>query len=123
MKVVSYLATLPAKMLQGQHNTSEKFLTLQNYADGVSAAGDVGNVSTALQYEPADVAVMLGWVHENGKSAPHLQFRQHILDQQRQHGKRTVIADSNLFLYHNTENPHHYLRYSYDGVFPDTGEY
>lgn len=123
MKAVSYLATLPAKMLQGQHNTSEKFLTLRNYAQGVSAAGDVGNVSTALQYEPADVAVMLGWVHENGKKAPHLKFRQHIIDQQRQRGGRTVIADSNLFLYHNTKNPHHYLRYSYDGIFPNTGEY
>jgi hypothetical protein len=66
---------------------------------------------------------MLGWVHENGKKAPHLKFRQHIIDQQRQHGGRTVIADSNLFLYHDTKNPHHYLRYSYDGIFPNTGEY
>jgi hypothetical protein len=66
---------------------------------------------------------MLGWVHEHGKRAPHLQFRQHIIEQQRRNGGRTVVADSNLFLYHDTKNPHHYLRYSYDGVFPDTGEY
>jgi hypothetical protein len=55
--------------------------------------------------------------------APHLQFRQHIIDQQAQRGGRTVIADSNLFLYHDAKNPHHYLRYSYDGIFPSTGEY
>jgi hypothetical protein len=123
MKVVSYLATLPAKLLNSQHDTNNKFLTLQKYAQGVSASGDAGIISTNLRYEPADVAVMLGWVHENGKQAPHLQFRQHIIDQQQQHGGRNVIADSNLFLYHNTKNPHYYLRYSYDGIFPNTGEY
>jgi hypothetical protein len=123
MKVVSYLATLPAKMLSDAYGTNEKLLTLTKYAQGASAAGDIGTVSRTLQHEPADVAVMLGWVHEHGKSAPHLQFRHHIVAQQRLHGGRTVIADSNLFLYHDTENPHHYLRYSYDGVFPNTGEY
>ena len=123
MKAVSYLATLPAKMLNGQYTSSEKFLTLKKYADGVSAAGDVGIISSKMQYETADVAVMLGWVHENGKRAPHLQFRQHIIDQQQQRGGRTVIADSNLFLYHDIKNPHCYLRYSFDGIFPDTGEY
>jgi hypothetical protein len=123
MKVVSYLATLPAKLLRGQHDSNEKISTLKKYVEGVKATGDIGILSTTLQYEPADVAVILGWVHENGKSAPHLQFRQHIIDQQKRHGGRTVIADSNLFLYHDIKNPHHYLRYSYDGVFPDTGEY
>jgi hypothetical protein len=67
--------------------------------------------------------MMLGWVHGDGKKTPHLAFRQNIVYQQRQRGGRTVIADSNLFLYHDTKNPHYYLRYSYDGVFPDTGEY
>ena len=109
MKAISYIATLPVKFLNSQHSTSEKFLTLRKYAEGVSAARDVGVVSTSMQYEPADVAVMLGWVHENGKRAPHLQFRQHIIDQQARRGGRTVIADSNLFLYHDAKNPHHYL--------------
>jgi len=124
MKVISYLATLPAKMLASpNHNTNPKFLTLQKYADGAAAIGDNATVSHSPDYQPADVAVMLGWVHTNGKKSPHLSFRQHIVDQQRQRGGRTVIADSNLFLYHDTKNPHYYLRYSYDGVFPDTGEY
>lgn len=123
MKVISYLATLPAKMLVPSHSTNNKFLTLQKYAEGVTATGDTASVSRILQYEAADVAVILGWVHGDGKKAPHLSFRQHIVDQQRQRGGRTVIADSNLFLYHDTKNPHYYLRYSFDGVFPDTGEY
>jgi len=32
-------------------------------------------------------------------------------------------VDSNLFLYANTTNPLHYLRYSFNGVFPTTGIY
>jgi hypothetical protein len=123
MKVVSYLATLPNKLLSGSYISSEKFLTLTKYSEGVVAAGDTGIISTDMKYQPADVAVMLGWVHEHGKRAPHLQFRQHIIEQQQRNGGRTVIADSNLFLYHDTKNPHHFLRYSYDGVFPGTGEY
>lgn len=123
MKVVSYIATLPSKLLNSQHDTNNKFLTLKKYIEGVSAAGDTGIVSREMKYQPADVAVMLGWVHEHGKKAPHLQFRQHIIEQQKQHGGRTIIADSNLFLYHDLKNPHYYLRYSYDGVFPGTGEY
>jgi hypothetical protein len=66
---------------------------------------------------------MLGWVHEHGKTAPHLTFRKQIVDQQLATGGRTIIADSNLFLYKNTANPRTYQRYSYDGVFPNTGEY
>jgi hypothetical protein len=37
--------------------------------------------------------------------------------------KYAVAVDSNLFLYANTENPLHYLRYSFNGVFPNTGIY
>ena len=123
MKVISYLATLPSKMLTPAYSTNHKLLTLQKYAEGVIAAGDTASAISTKEYQPADVAVMLGWVHSDSKKTPHLAFRQHIVDQQRQRGGRTVIADSNLFLYHDTKNPHYYLRYSYDGVFPDTGEY
>jgi hypothetical protein len=34
-----------------------------------------------------------------------------------------VIADSNLFLYKDKTNPGYWLRYSFDGVFPNTGNY
>ena len=123
MKVVSYIATLPGKLLSRPHQDNPKVQTLTKFAQGAIAAGDQGIVCTDLQYQDCDVAVMLGWVHEHGKSAPHLQFRQHILAEQQRRGGRVVIADSNLFLYANPDNPHYYLRYSFDGVFPGTGEY
>jgi hypothetical protein len=67
--------------------------------------------------------MMIGWVHENSKESSHLDFRKQIIDYQRAKGKRVLLADSNLFLYKNTANPLHYLRYSYDGIFPNTGNY
>lgn len=123
MKVVSYIATLPGKLLSRPHQDNPKVQTLTKFVQGVTAAGDQGLVFPDLQYQDCDVAVMLGWVHEHGKAAPHLQFRQHILAEQQRRGGRVVIADSNLFLYADTDNPHYFLRYSFDGVFPDTGEY
>jgi hypothetical protein len=123
MRVISYIATLPGKLLSGPHDDNPKVQTLQKFAQGVTAAGDQATISKDMVYQPCDVAVMLGWVHEHGKQAPHLRFRKEILDQQVARGSRTVIADSNLFLYKDTTNPHYYLRYSFDGIFPDTGEY
>lgn len=123
MRVVSYLATLPAKLLGQPHEDNAKVLTLKRFIQGVQASGDLGTVCTDMLYQHSDVAMMLGWVHEHGKQAPHLRFRQEILHQQQQQGGRVVIADSNLFLYKDPANPHNYLRFSFDGVFPDTGEY
>lgn len=122
MKVVGFLATLPSKLINNP-KPDKKILTLQNYIVGVNAGGDSGVISAELKYQPCDVAVMLGWVHEHGKRAPHLSFRQEIINQQQQNGRRVVIADSNLFLYADNTNPHDYLRYSFDGVFPNSGEY
>jgi len=123
MKVISYVATLPSKLLSRPHDTDQKFLTLTTFPQGVNAVGDVGIIENSMNYQPSEVAFMLGWVHEHGKRSPHLIFRKAILDQQTITGGRTIIADSNLFLYKNPKNPKYYLRYSYDGVFPNTGEY
>jgi hypothetical protein len=123
MQLISYVATLPSKLLNGPHATDKKFLTLTTFPLGVTVGGDVGTIETRMQYCSSDVAFMLGWVHEHSKRSPHLLFRKEILDKQTANGGRTIIADSNLFLYKNTKNPSYYLRYSYDGVFPSTGEY
>lgn len=123
MKIVSFLATLPASQVRPLRTDSHKVQTLLYFQEGAAAVGDTAEVSHDLRYQPCDVAVMLGFVHDRGKQAPHLTLRQEILDQQRQRGARTVIVDSNLFLYHNTDNPHRVLRYSFDGVFPGQGEY
>ena len=123
VKVISFLATLPSKMLDPANHDQEKPQTLIKFIEGVRRCGDEGILHTGADYQHCDVAVMLGWVHEHGKLAPHLSLRQTVLDQQYWRGGRTLIADSNLFLYKDTKNPHHYLRYSFDGVFPTTGEY
>jgi hypothetical protein len=122
MKVISYTSSLPAKQL-ASGKANQKLDTLLFFADGVNSVGDQCVVSNQLIWEPADVAVILGWVHEHGKQAPHLAFRQQILNQQKAINGRTIIADSNLFLYKDTTNPGYWLRYSYDGIFPNTGEY
>ena len=106
MKVVCYLATLPKKEQYTSEASfkaaSDKLNTLKFFIQGVQAAGDEGVIVEGFDYQPSDVAVMLGWVHEHGKSAPHLQLRQQILDGQKAYNGRTVIADSNLLLYKNT---------------------
>lgn len=123
MKVIAYVATLPSKLLVDAQTSNHKVMTLTKFANGVAAAGDQSLLSADMAYQPSEVAVMLGWVHEHGKSAPHLKFRQEILERQLASGGRVVIADSNLFLYKDISNPHNYLRYSFDGIFPNTGEY
>ena len=44
----------------------------------------------------ADVAVIQGYVHEDGKTAPHLTFRKQILDFQKQNKNRTIIINGSL---------------------------
>ena len=117
MKVVSYLKVVPSK-----NKSQEKFDILTKFIDGVNAAGDKGIVHTGNNLIDADVGVIQGWQHERGKSAPHLRLRQTVID--RTQNKHVCVADANLFLYANKSNePHHYLRYSFDGVFPNTGNY
>jgi hypothetical protein len=72
---------------------------------------------------PCDVALIQGFVHEHGKSAPHLQLRHNAVLLQKNSNKRSLIVDSNLFLYADPNNTRTYLRYSFDGVFPTTGFY
>ena len=70
----------------------------------------------------SDVAVIQGWINTQTDSA-HLKLRQAIIQQQTQRRRHVITADSNLFLYANRDNPLHYLRYSINGVFPNTGIY
>lgn len=123
MKVISYLASLPKKSLLANKSDDRKIQTLTQFVKGVTAVGDQGELGLDMTIKPCDVAMILGWVHEHGKRAPHLTFRQNIVDHQKHHSRHVIIADSNLFLYRDRLNPHYYLRYSFDGVFPNTGQY
>lgn len=112
MKVVSYLKTVPAK-----NNNLQKPQLLINFIKGVNAAGDIGIVSDSEIIQQSDVAVIQGWVYANTHS-PHLQLRKQIINTQ-----PVVTGDANLFLYKDKTNPHGYLRYSFNGIFPTTGIY
>jgi len=117
MKVVSYYNVVPSK-----NQSQEKFDILTKFVQGVNAAGDTGILHKDNKLIEADVGVIQGWQHERGKNAPHLRLRQSVIDCT--HNKHVCSADANLFLYANKSNkPHHYLRYSFDGVFPNTGQY
>ena len=119
MRVVSYYNVVPSV-----NKSQEKFDILTKFVKGVTAAGDEGILHTENTVVDADVGVIQGWQHQQGKSGAHLQLRQRVIDTQLQQGRRVCTADSNLFLYANKSNkPWHYLRYSFDGVFPNTGIY
>ncbi len=118
MKLATYLACLPPK-----NKNAEKEQILNNFSLGVSFVGDQVELVSEHRLIDADAALMVGWVHENSKESAHLVFRRQILEYQMRRGKHVIIADSNLFLYKDTSNPFHYLRYSLDGIFPNTGNY
>lgn len=119
MKVVSYLSVIPSK-----NTNQEKTNLLKKYIGGVNTTQDTGVLYKGTDLQDCDVAVIQGWQHEQGKSAPHLKLRSNIINYQLKRNKYVCVADSNLFLYANKTNaPHHYLRYSFNGVFPNTGIY
>lgn len=118
LTAVAYYAGIPAR-----NNNPEKPLILDNFISGVNASGDTGIAHRGSNIIPCDVALIQGFVHEHGKTAPHLILRQNAVETQKKIGKRSLIVDSNLFLYADSGNTKRYLRYSFDGVFPTTGFY
>lgn len=116
--VVAYYAGIPPN-----NKNPEKPLILDNFLQGVSVSND----KAVAQYTPkiinCNVAVIQGFVHENRKTSPHLNLRKSVIDHQRATRSRSLLVDSNLFLYADPGNTKSYLRYSYDGVFPTTGFY
>ena len=96
----------------------EKPAILTNFAQGVKCTGDTAIDVDSNNYTTANVGVIQGWTHEQ-TDKPHLVLRQQVIARQ----PYTVAADSNLFLYKNKSNPGNYLRYSFNGIFPNTGIY
>ena len=116
--VITYLAGVPSK-----NKKLEKTRVLELFAQGVNRLGDKGIASTEHVWKPSDVGVIQGFVHQDSPSSPHLKLRKSVVENQIRNNKKALIIDSNLFLYINNTNPHKYLRYSFNGVFPTTGEY
>jgi hypothetical protein len=119
MKVVNYFSSIPAR-----NKNFEKEQMLKCFSEGVKRhQRDV--VDHRGKYVPCDVAVIQGWVHEDSGNTPHLMLRKDVIQQQALKKKHVITADSNLFLYAvgKINEPHHYLRYSINGIFPNTGIY
>ena len=97
----------------------EKIDLLRFFSDGVRATGDTVVDNNSHTIQPAEVGVIQGWAHDGSKPSAHLNLRTQAIH----HHRYTVTVDSNLFLYADNSNPGHYLRYSFNGVFPNTGIY
>ena len=118
LTAVAYYAGIPPN-----NSNLEKPLILDYFCQGVIAVGDTAVAHKEMSVLDCDVALIQGFVHNDGKQMPHLNLRKSAIDRQYKNGKRSLVVDSNLFLYVNKTNPLHYLRYSFDGVFPTTGFY
>jgi hypothetical protein len=115
-KIAVYHSTVPNK------KNLEKTDMLRFFSAGAKLAGAEVIDIFDHQLINADVAVIQGWI-AGDVQRPHLKLRNAVINQQLAQKKHVVTADSNLFLYANTTNPQHYLRYSFNGVFPNTGIY
>ena len=122
MRVVGYTKVIPpgTRTRPLKHNHKEQII--RNFVEGVRKSGDTGLVYDGFNLLDCDVAMMQGFIHEGSAHVPHIQLRRGIAENLR--NKAFITADSNLFLYKAVTNePHHYLRYSINGVFNDTGNY
>lgn len=117
MKVAVYHNSVPN--LKNQ----EKIDLLNFYGHGVRMLGDTVVDVRSLDYVDADISVIQGWVDQKPDSKNHLLLRYNVINNSQRFKKYVVVVDSNLFLYADTTNPMHYLRYSFNGIFPNTGIY
>lgn len=116
MQVSVYHRTVPNAKSQ------EKVDVLRFFAEGVVKNNDSAINVDDHSYRAADVAVIQGWI-ANNTASQHLQLRNGVIQKQLQKRRYVVAIDSNLFLYSTPGNSDHYLRYSFNGVFPNTGIY
>jgi len=119
--IKSYLSSLPVKI-----NGQEKIDALTFFAEGAARCGDQASTTRSQIYEPCDVGAIIGNAFDANPSKvtlPHYKVRKMVMDTQTQLGKYWLSIDSNVFIYKNNLNPHKYLRYSFNGVFPATGIY
>lgn len=119
--VKSFLGSLPRHI-----NGEEKVMALTYFAEGAARFGDMGTTTLSPVYEDCDVAAIIGTAfaaNPNKTRLPHYQTRKTVMETQEQLGRYWLSIDSNVFIYRDRSNPHKYLRYSFNGVFPCTGIY
>lgn len=119
--IKSYLSSLPKHI-----NGSEKVNALTYFAEGAARCGDHATTTYSQTYETCDVGAIIGNAFDANPSKvrlAHYQVRKMVMDTQRLHHRYWLSIDSNAFIYKDAANPHKYLRYSFNGVFPATGIY
>ena len=119
--IKSYLSSLPLRI-----NSEEKTNALTFFAEGAKKCGDDASVTKSQTYEPCDVGAIIGNAFDANPSKvalPHYKVRKMIMDTQTARNRYWLSIDSNVFIYKDKTNPHRYLRYSFNGVFPKTGIY
>lgn len=122
MKLVSYANSVPG-INKKNRIIGEKDLILRYFVNGVQTNGDIGILHTENYiYEDSDVGLIQGWVHDKINS-PHLILRKNVIDYYTSKNKKVITADANFFLFADKANTAGYLRYSYNGIFPNTGIY
>lgn len=101
----------------------EKIDLLNFFSHGAKVVGDLVIDVQDHKYISTDIAIIQGWISDTVRAVPHQTLRDTVIKSQIKNNKFVIGVDSNLFLYSNTDNPLHYLRYSFNGVFPNTGIY
>jgi hypothetical protein len=119
--IKSYLSSLPKHI-----NGTEKINALTFFAEGAARCGDFATTTQSQTYETCDVGAIIGNAFDANPSKvklAHYQVRKMVMETQRLHKRYWLSIDSNVFIYKDATNPHKYLRYSFNGVFPATGIY
>lgn len=119
--IKSYLSSLPKHI-----NGEEKINALTFFAEGAARCGDSAVTTQSQIYEECDVGAIIGNAFDAnpGKvNLPHYKVRKMVMETQAARSRYWLSIDSNVFIYKDKLNPHRYLRYSFNGVFPATGIY
>jgi hypothetical protein len=119
--IKSYLSSLPKHI-----NGTEKVNALTYFAEGAAKCGDSASITHSQTYETCDVGAIIGNAFDANPSKvvlAHYKVRKMVMEMQQQRNRYWLSIDSNVFIYKDKENPHKYLRYSFNGVFPKTGIY
>ena len=109
-----------ASSVANAHKHERKVACLENFAQGVRALGHSVVVDWDYKYQPAKLAVMLGWATTN-TGGKNIALRKQVIAEQRKHRFHTMCIDASCFKY--LDDTGTYLRYSLGGPFYDRAEY
>jgi hypothetical protein len=109
-----------ASSVANAHKHERKVACLENFAQGVRALGHSVVVDWDYKYQPAKLAVMLGWATTN-TGGKNIALRKQVIAEQRKHRFHTMCIDASCFKY--LDDTGTYLRYSLGGPFYDCAEY